>query len=30
VVTASGKWTPAQIVHIEHQLKQVLSLSQEK
>lgn len=30
VVAASGKWTPAQIVHIEYQLKQVLSLSQEK
>lgn len=30
VVTASGKWTPAQIVHIEHQLKKVLSLGKEK
>lgn len=30
VVVASGKRTPAQIVHIEHQLKKVLSLSQEK
>lgn len=29
-VAASGKWTPAQIVHIEHQLKRVLSLAQDK
>lgn len=29
VVAASGKRTPAQIVHIEHQLKKVLSLAQE-
>jgi hypothetical protein len=30
VIAASGKWAPAQIVHIEHQLKKVLSLAQEK
>lgn len=30
VVAASGKWMPAQIVHIEHQLKKVLALSQEQ
>ncbi|MCX6823881.1 MAG: hypothetical protein NT085_02045 [candidate division SR1 bacterium] len=29
VVAASGKRTPAQIVHIEHQLKKVLSLAQD-
>lgn len=30
VVAASGKRSPAQIVHIEHQLKSVLSLSHDK
>ncbi len=30
VVAASGKWTPAQVVHINHQLKHVVSLAQEK
>lgn len=30
VVAASGKRSPAQIVHIEHQLKRVVSLAQDK